>query len=75
MKGQRKRYKVYRDEVKERSTTHWDLDYMTTAELDAAMSVDHDPKHSESGSAPKATRGLTGWVKRLLVTKPAKSLS
>lgn len=32
---QKKKLKVYQEEAKLRQTTHWDLDYMTTAEIDA----------------------------------------
>jgi len=33
----RNKMKIYMDEAKARQTTHWDLDYMTTAEIDALM--------------------------------------
>lgn len=35
--AQRKRLKVYVDEVKERHTSHWDLDSMSQAEFDHIM--------------------------------------
>lgn len=32
---QQKKLKVYQEDAKLRQTTHWDLDYMTTAEIEA----------------------------------------
>lgn len=34
---QQRQLKIYMEEAKARQTTHWDLDYMTTAELDALL--------------------------------------
>lgn len=36
----RKRFSVITDDVKLRHTTHWDLDFLSRAELDAAMGGD-----------------------------------
>ena len=33
-----KKARLIREEVKERHTTHWDLDYLSRAELEAVMS-------------------------------------
>ncbi|NJN46686.1 MAG: hypothetical protein HC808_09620 [Candidatus Competibacteraceae bacterium] len=35
--AKRRNLKIYMEEAKARQTTHWDLDYMTTAEIDALM--------------------------------------
>ncbi|MEE4377473.1 MAG: hypothetical protein V2J55_08165 [Candidatus Competibacteraceae bacterium] len=35
--AKRNKMKIYMDEAKARQTTHWDLDYLTTAEIDALM--------------------------------------
>jgi len=38
--GKEKRAKVYSEEVKNRHTTHWDLDYMSTEEVEDAYRDD-----------------------------------
>lgn len=65
MQRQRKKLKVYREEVKERFTTHWDLDYMTTAELEAAMAAGRDWENPKPAAAPSATGGISGLIKRI----------
>lgn len=72
MKAQRKVFKVYRDEVKERSTTHWDFDYMSTAEFNAAMSGGRSSGRSKPSSVPGAIRGLARRVKRFFLSNQAK---
>lgn len=32
-----KKFKIYQDEVKERHTSHWDWDYLSTEEIEALM--------------------------------------
>ena len=38
-----KRKKLFRDEVKERHTSHWDLDMMSHEELEAMMAKKKSP--------------------------------
>ena len=40
MQRQQKKLKVYCEEAKERLTTHWDLDYMTNAQIEAVTASD-----------------------------------
>jgi hypothetical protein len=51
-----KKLKVYQEEAKLRQTTHWDLDYMTTAELDAFFSVKQSGKTQDSGKIADNSR-------------------
>ena len=69
MQRPRRSYKVYREEVKERLTTHWDLDYMDTAELEAVMGAHRDPEKREAGLTPGATGGFSGWIKAMLSSR------
>lgn len=65
MQRQRNKLKVYRDEVKERLTTHWDLDCMTAAELQAAMATGGDCKNPKPAPAPSVFGGISGLIKRI----------
>ena len=47
MKRLPKQFKIYRDPVKERHTSHWDWDWMTTAEIEAEMLASRDCPASE----------------------------
>lgn len=49
-KATRKRPKIYREEIKDRHTSHWDLDMLSHAELTALM-------------ASKKNRGHSGFLK------------
>jgi hypothetical protein len=51
----RRKLKIYYDDAKLRQTSHWDLDYMTTGELEAFMSAGR-----EAGSDSAATPGVVG---------------
>ena len=41
MASRRREFKVYQDEAKQRLTSHWDMDYMTSAEIEAALSEEN----------------------------------
>jgi hypothetical protein len=60
MQNQRPKLKLYREEAKERLTTHWDLDYMTTAEIEAAM-VGNRGNHGD-GAASSKFHGTYMWL-------------
>ena len=64
MQRQRKNLKVYREEVKERQTTHWDLDYMNTADLEVVMAARRDWEKPRLMPAPRAISGFSRWLKR-----------
>ena len=55
MQKQRPKLKLYREEAKERLTTHWDLDYMTTAEIKEVMAARHNV--ANPGSSTDDTLG------------------
>ena len=63
MQRQRKNFKVYREEVKERLTTHWDLDYMKTAELEDVMAARRDWDKPKLAPTPGAIGGISGLIK------------
>lgn len=44
----KKKLKVYQEEAKLRQTTHWDLDYMTTDEIDALYGIRRSQKNQDS---------------------------
>lgn len=66
MSKKRQRWKIYRDEVKERLTNHWDMDYMS-AELIAAEYA--KPKLSDDGAAegPTVRPCLVERIRRLIL--------
>lgn len=43
---------IHTEEAKQRQVSHWDLDYMTTAEIDAALKADTKDKSTESVDEP-----------------------
>jgi hypothetical protein len=56
----KKKLKIYQEEAKLRQTIHWDLDYMTTAEIDALFNVKQaqktqDPSETQDNSGTTAT--------------------
>ena len=65
MQSQRKKLKIYREEVKERQTTHWDLDYMTSAEFESAMVSRRGGKSSGSTSANGKATPAARLIERL----------
>jgi hypothetical protein len=46
-----KKLKIYQEDAKLRQTTHWDLDYMTSAEIDAFFSVQQSQKTQAPSNA------------------------
>lgn len=40
----KKKLKIYQEDAKLRQTTHWDIDYMTTAEIDALYNIKRSQK-------------------------------
>ena len=42
------RLKIYQDEIKQQYTSHWNLDYMTSAQIEAALDVGKRRSTSES---------------------------
>lgn len=53
MSEPKKRWKVFQEEAKTRQTSHWDLDYMSTEELDALM---QESRRRDEGQAEAAGR-------------------
>ena len=53
-----KKLKIYQEEAKLRQTAHWDLDYMTSAELDAWMST-ANKQNRNAGQTQDAIRRST----------------
>lgn len=47
----KKKLKIYQEDAKLRQTTHWDLDYMTTAQIDALYSVKRSQKTHNSATS------------------------
>ena len=41
MASRKREFKIYQDEAKQRLTSHWDMDYMTSAEIEAALSEEN----------------------------------
>jgi hypothetical protein len=52
MKRHPEKLKIYREEAKDRHVSHWDWDYMTTAEIDAVMrqAAEHPCKDKNNNS-------------------------
>lgn len=67
MKTQRKKLKIYRDEAKERLTTHWDMDYMTTAEIEAVMAGGFRQDKQGAMTVTNKSGGFLGVVKRMFM--------
>ncbi len=50
-----KKQRLFREEIKDRHTSHWDLDMMTREELEAVMAKKADPAPAkESEPSPKS---------------------
>jgi len=62
---QKRKFRVYLDEAKERQTTHWDWDCMTTAEIDALMQANRS-----QSSTPARRASVPGgfWLKTVGAT-------
>ena len=56
----RHRFKVYRDEAKERHTSHWDWDYMSQSERDALLA-----EAANSTTQPGQNSSLLQLLRRL----------
>lgn len=72
MHTQRKNLKIYREDVKERHTTHWDLDYMKTADLEVAVAAGRGCKSPKLAPAPDPVSGICGLIKRILPARPGR---
>jgi hypothetical protein len=57
----RRKLKIYYDDAKLRQTSHWDLDYMTTEELEAFMSAGREAGSASSGTT-RAVAGMGGHL-------------
>lgn len=66
MHTRRKNWKVYREDVKEGQTTHWDLDYLTNAELEAVMAAGPGWRSAKPAPASDPASGIFGLIKRML---------
>ena len=69
----KRKFKVYQEEAKTRQTSHWDLDYMSTAELEALMQERQErdqtrkPDQDRRDRQPEAeTRDRSRLIKLLL---------
>ena len=68
MAHSQRRFKVYRDEIKERHTSHWDWDYLQRSHLDELLR-EHDqspPSKSQQrqDARPNVLRALVDWLFR-----------
>jgi hypothetical protein len=66
MQRQRKDMKIYREEDKERLTTHWDLDYVRTAEFETAMAAGRQREDMKPSPVRGTTTLLVGLIKRMV---------
>jgi hypothetical protein len=69
MRKQQPKLRLYREEAKERLTTHWDLDYMTTAEIKAVMAANRGNNNGgvAAGSKFRDTyRRFADMIKRVI---------
>lgn len=62
MSEPKKRWKVFQEEAKTQQTSHWDLDYLSTEELDALM---QESRRRDEGQAEAA--GTTRRRRRILL--------
>lgn len=53
MSTQKKKLKIYQEEAKTRQTSHWDLDYMRTEEVDALLNAARDQGTNQPGTAER----------------------
>jgi hypothetical protein len=51
----KKKLKIYQEDAKLRQTTHWDLDYMTTVEIDALYGIRRSQKTQDLASSKNGT--------------------
>jgi len=42
--------KIHAEEAKDRQTTHWDMDYMSAEEIEAAHQESQDPNDEDASS-------------------------
>ncbi len=61
----RKKLKIYQEEVKSRHTSHWDWDYLPTQELEAAVKEGDSLQHEKRNDRSKFTRLLASLWKWL----------
>ena len=59
-KQQTKKKRVYYEDIKESHTTHWDLDYLSKAELEAL----YRKNHKEGSSAHRLLQRIYRLFKR-----------
>lgn len=57
-----KKFKIYQEEVKERHTSHWDWDYLSTEEIEALMD---EQRQREAATRAAAQTGQSGLITRL----------
>lgn len=48
----KRKFRIFQDEVKLRHTSHWDMDTMSRAELEAYMDGDSDPRTTAGKTTP-----------------------
>ncbi len=65
MQTKRKTFKVYLEDAKERQTSHWDLDYMTSAELAAALGSGRGRKSQKPALESGGLRSFYAFIKRI----------
>lgn len=56
MKGLLKKARIFREQVKDRHTSHWDLDMLSKEELDALMSAQSGSTDVANLDASKKSR-------------------
>lgn len=56
----KKKARLYREEIKDRHTNHWDLDMASREELENLMSVGKSATESDAGQAAEVNDGVAG---------------
>ncbi len=60
------KFKIYQDEVKERHTSHWDWDYLSTEEIEALMDEQRQREAAARAAVDSAHPGLIARLRGLL---------
>lgn len=60
MRTQKQRLKIYQEEAKTRQTSHWDIDYMSTEEVNALLTAAQPRKKDRPDIAGRIRRSHIG---------------
>jgi hypothetical protein len=61
MDKQEKKTRIYKDQAKDRHTTHWDMDYLPRQEVDALYAQSDRKRHKKEPDM-KEDPGRIGWT-------------